>query len=115
MHELSIAMSVLEIVEEEAERQGTARVTAVHLRIGPLSGVVKEALVSAFELAREGTPFAECKLMIEEVPITAFCATCQTERTVSSVQHICCPVCDTPMPDITTGRELEVKAMEISE
>jgi len=115
MHELSIAMSVLEIVEEEAERQGGAKVLAVHLRIGPLSGVVKEALTSAFELARENTPWADCKLVIEEVPVVAFCPVCQTERTVSSIQHICCPVCDTPMPNITAGRELEVAAMEISE
>ena len=53
MHELSIALSLLDLVEEEAERRGV-RVAAVHVRLGPLSGVVRDALVSAFELAREG-------------------------------------------------------------
>ena len=41
MHELSIAMSILDVAEEEAERQGGARVVAVHLKLGPLSGVVQ--------------------------------------------------------------------------
>ena len=40
MHELSIAMSVLEVVEEEAERRGVT-VSAVRLKVGPLAGVIK--------------------------------------------------------------------------
>jgi Zn finger protein HypA/HybF involved in hydrogenase expression len=43
MHELSIAMSMVETAREEAERRGV-QVTAVHLRLGALSGVVKDAL-----------------------------------------------------------------------
>jgi len=43
MHERSIAMSIIETVREEAERRGV-QVTAVHLRLGALSGVVKDAL-----------------------------------------------------------------------
>ncbi|MFI5070488.1 MAG: hydrogenase/urease maturation nickel metallochaperone HypA, partial [Terriglobales bacterium] len=43
MHELSIAMSIVELAEEEAQ-QRNAQVTAVHLKLGALSGVVKEAL-----------------------------------------------------------------------
>ena len=68
MHELSIAMSVLELAEEEAERRGGAQVTAIFLRIGALSGVVAEALTSAFELAVESTDFKDCRLVIEQVP-----------------------------------------------
>lgn len=68
MHELSIVMSILDLVEEEAERRGNPRVEAIHLRIGTLSGVVKEALLSAYELAAEQTPFAESKLVVEDVP-----------------------------------------------
>ena len=60
-------MSILDIAEEEAERRGNAQIEAIHLRIGEMSGVVKEALLSAYELAAEQTPFAKCKLVIEEV------------------------------------------------
>ncbi len=44
MHELSIAMSIVELAEEEAERR-SVQVNAVHLKLGALSGVVKEALL----------------------------------------------------------------------
>ena len=55
MHELSIAMSIVELAEEEAERRGV-QVNAVHLKLGALSGVVKEALLSSYEMACEDTP-----------------------------------------------------------
>jgi hydrogenase nickel incorporation protein HypA/HybF len=113
MHELSIAMSVLDVVAEEADRLGETVVKAVHIKLGPLSGVVKNALFSAYELAREATPLAACQLVVEDVPIIAYCPTCETEQPIASPQWLCCPVCGTPTPDIVTGRELEVTALEL--
>ena len=71
MHELSIAMSIVEIASEEAQRQGSARVEAVHLKLGALSGVVKDALLFSWDLACEDTPIAGARLAIEEVRGTA--------------------------------------------
>ncbi|HTW93617.1 MAG TPA: hydrogenase maturation nickel metallochaperone HypA [Tepidisphaeraceae bacterium] len=115
MHELSIALSMLELVEAEAERRGGVRVTSIHLKLGALSGVVKEALVSAYELAREGTPLAECGLVIEDVPIRVYCPTCRAQRDVPSIYEIRCATCGTPTADIVSGREMEISAMEICE
>ena len=112
MHELSIALGIVDVATEEAERRQT-RVVAVHLRLGPLSGVVKEALVSAFGLAREGTALAAAELVVEEVPLVAYCPACAAECTLASVQELCCPACGTPTPEIRRGRELEVVALEI--
>jgi hydrogenase nickel incorporation protein HypA/HybF len=112
MHELSIAMSLLDALEEEAERR-QARVIAAHVRLGPLSGVVKEALLSAFEMARESTLLADCRLVIEDVPIVVFCPHCNANRPVRSMQEICCQICGTPTPKIISGNEMELKAMEI--
>jgi hydrogenase nickel incorporation protein HypA/HybF len=44
MHELSIAMSIVEMAQEEAQLRGNAKIKAVHMRLGLLSGVVKESL-----------------------------------------------------------------------
>lgn len=111
MHELSIAMSVVEIAAEEAERR-SGRVAAVHLKVGALAGVVADALRSAFELARESTPLAGAELVIEEVPVVAFCAACAAERAVEFPLLIC-PVCRGPTPEVVRGRELEVTALEL--
>jgi hydrogenase nickel incorporation protein HypA/HybF len=112
MHELSIALSILELVEEEAGRH-PGRVTAVHVKLGPLSGVVKEALVSAYNLARDNTPLEQTELIVEEVPIVAYCTGCAAARTLACVQELCCPVCGALTPEIVTGRELEVVALEM--
>lgn len=64
MHELSIALSILDIAAAEAARHH-GRVAAVHLRLGARAGVVKEALLFAYDVAREGTPLAEARLVIE--------------------------------------------------
>jgi hydrogenase nickel incorporation protein HypA/HybF len=112
MHELSIALAILEVAEEEAGKRG-GRVAAVHLKLGQLSGVVTEALRSAYELAREGTPMAGAELIIEDVPVVIRCATCAEDRAPASPWTLCCPACGTPSNDVVRGRELEVAALEI--
>ena len=115
MHELSIAMSIVEMAQEESERRGQAQVLAVHLRLGQLSGVVKEALLSSYEMACEATPLEGSQLLIEEIPVEVFCPNCQIAQRVRSIQWFCCPKCFTPTPDVVRGKELEVVALEIKE
>jgi hydrogenase nickel incorporation protein HypA/HybF len=113
MHELSIAMSIVEMAQEEAESRGGVQVQAVHLRLGLLSGVVKEALLSSYEMACHATPLEGSQLFIEEVPVEVFCPKCEGPRSVSSIQWLCCPECGTPTPAVLHGKELEVVALEI--
>jgi hydrogenase nickel incorporation protein HypA/HybF len=113
MHELSIAMSIVEIAREEAERRAAAQVLAVHLRLGPLSGVVKEALLSCYEMACAGTSLEGSTLVIEDVPVVVYCPTCRDRRLLRSMQQFSCGECDTPTPEVVQGRELEVVALEI--
>jgi hydrogenase nickel incorporation protein HypA/HybF len=112
MHELSIAMSIVELAEEEAE-QRSAHINAVHLKLGPLSGVVKEALLSSYGLACEGTALEGSRLIIEEVPIVVYCPNCRAPRPPKSMQWFACSECSSPVSEILQGRELEVTALEI--
>ncbi len=114
MHELSIAMSIVDMAIEEAERRG-AQVNAVHLKLGPLSGVVADALLSSYEMACYDTPLKGSRLEIEEVAIVVYCPRCQAERTLGSMQWFCCPECGTPTGDVVHGKELEVVGLEIQE
>lgn len=113
MHELSIALSLLDAAAEEADRHGGARVAALHLRVGPLSGVVGPALRSAYELAREGTALAAADLLIEETQLTVYCPACAAERPAVSPQEICCVVCGTGGERVIGGQELELVALEL--
>lgn len=113
MHELSIALSMVEVAAEEAARRGCAQVNAVHLKLGALAGVVKDALLFSYTVACEGTPLEGSQLVIEDVPVVVYCPNCRAERTLDSIQYFCCSVCQTPTPQVLQGQELEIVALEI--
>ena len=114
MHELSIAMSIVELAQEEALQRGV-QVNAVHLKLGALSGVVRESLLFSYKMACGDTPLKGSRLIIEEIPVIVFCPNCQTQRPLNSLQLFCCAECGTPTPDVLQGKELEVVALEIQE
>jgi len=65
MHELSVAMSLVDTICEELPQLGAVTVRAVRIRVGALSGVGMEALMFAFDVAADGTPIAGARLIIE--------------------------------------------------
>jgi hydrogenase nickel incorporation protein HypA/HybF len=115
VHELSVALSLVEVAGSHLRGALRGRrVDAVHLRLGPLAGVAKDALLFSFDAASRGTVLEGARLVIEEVPVAVFCARCQTERVVGQLLFRC-PVCGMPASDITRGRELELTALEVSD
>jgi len=115
MHELSIAMSIVDLVQEESTRRGGVPIRAVHLKLGRLSGVVKDALFASYEMACESTPLEGSRLVVEEVPVLVFCPHCKEQRPVHSIQSFCCAECGTLTGDVVQGRELLVVGLEVDE
>src|SRR5215469_785559 len=106
MHELSIAIGIVEAAGEEA-KQRKVQVSAVHLRLGALSGVVKDALLFSYEVACQNTPLEGSRLLIEEVPVAVYCPQCKAKHVLESVQLFACPQCGAPTGDVLQGKELE--------
>jgi len=115
MHELSIALSIVDAAAEVAARRGAAQVKAVHLKLGPLSGVVKDALLFSYGVACEGTALAGSRLLIEDVPVVAYCPQCHSHQAIESIQRFACPGCGAPTTDVIQGDELLVTALEIEQ
>jgi hydrogenase nickel incorporation protein HypA/HybF len=113
MHELSIAMSILDLAALEAERHGDVKVRQIHVKLGPLSGVVGAALQSAYELARVGSSLEEAELVIQEVPVVLDCPVCKKPQPALSASDIRCAECGAIGATVLSGRELELVAMEI--
>ena len=113
MHELSIAMSIVEGAVEEAARHPCERVEVVRLRLGQLSGVVKDALLFSYELACEGTPLTGSRLEIEEVAAAIFCRDCDAEREIASIQDFRCPICGKASSEVVRGRDLMIVGLEL--
>jgi hydrogenase nickel incorporation protein HypA/HybF len=112
MHELSIAMSIVDMAQEEAERRDV-KIDAIHLELGLLSGVVAEALLFSYEMACSGTRLEGSQLVIKKVPIEVYCPACKAQKTLSSMQWFCCPECGTPTAEVIHGRELVITALEV--
>ena len=106
-------MSLVEAAQEEAARHPAATVSAVHLRLGALAGVAKEALLFSYQLAAEGTALEGSQLLIEDAPVEVFCPVCRERRPIRSLQSFCCAECGAPATEIVQGREMEVTALEI--
>ena len=113
MHELSIALSIVEVACEELERRGAVRAAAVHVRVGALSVVVADALHFCFDAATLGTALEGARLVIEDVPVRARCHACGDEHTLQNVARRRCPVCHGLLKEVISGEELEVVAMEL--
>jgi hydrogenase nickel incorporation protein HypA/HybF len=115
MHELSIAYSLVEIASQAAANAQVTRVDALHLRLGALSGVVKEALLFSYEIAVVGTVLEGSRLEIEEIPVALHCPACAVTSTLDTLQSFRCPLCGQASNDIRQGRELEVVSLEIAD
>jgi hydrogenase nickel incorporation protein HypA/HybF len=114
LHELSIALSLVEGAEEEVSRQGGGHVCSVYLKLGPLSGVVKEGLLFSYDLACEGTSLEGSSLIIEDMPVRLDCERCGREGDAVSFQCLLCAECGFP-GRIVSGTELEMFALEMQE
>mgnify|MGYP000018977008 CR=1 FL=1 len=113
MHEMGIALQILEIAQASipADLAG-ARVARVNLRVGRLTAVVADSLRFCFEIAARETPLAGAELAIEEVPVTARCGSCGERWTITEPVFLC-RSCGGGGLEILSGRELDIVSIEV--
>ncbi len=113
LHEITVALSLLEGVETTAREQGIDRVSAVHVRIGALSGIVRDALLFSWDAVTAETICEGSQLRLEEIPLVVYCERCLGERAPRPGSGLLCPECETVSPRVVRGREMELVAMEV--
>lgn len=114
MHELSIALGIIDDVCDAAEKEGAWRIAAVNLRIGALSGISKDALLFAWDLACTDTLAAGSRLFIEFLPAALACRRCGARSEPSLASGFFCGACGGSDTQIISGRELEIVSMEVA-
>jgi hydrogenase nickel incorporation protein HypA/HybF len=109
MHEMSVALAVVDQVSEAATRAGdVTAVRSVRLRVGELAGVVPDSLAFCFELACAGTLLEGAELLTEAVPGRARCTPCAHEWAVGMPPLLICPGCEGTRTELLAGRELRI-------
>lgn len=113
MHEASLALNLVQLACQAAEKAGARRVTALRVRCGVLSGAAPAALRSAFGIAAAGTLLAQARLNFETGPLIAHCALCQCDVALPGPLDWHCPRCGQGTHDVKAGREVELVALEV--
>ena len=114
MHELSIAIRVVETLTEDlADEPGN--VASVRLRVGALSGVVPDALHFAWDVACRDTRLDGAALEIDEVAAQIWCGACGREQTIPVAYTMRCPICCASASRVVAGCELEILSVEMAE
>lgn len=114
MHETSIALSILDIVESKCREEGCTSVDSIRLRIGKAAGLLPEALVFAFDAVKDNSVAKSARLVIEPVLVGGTCHDCGKEFTAGEDARyvFSCPLCGSKSFEITRGREMEILDME---
>ena len=112
MHEMSIAQSILEIVEEYLKEYPGKRLKSVTVEVGELTAVVPESLDFCFTAITEETPYAGAKLVIKNIPLTGVCQECNHHFAIKDY-NFTCPHCQSTQVKIQGGDELKVSELEV--
>lgn len=112
MHELSLAMDLVEQLSEVVSRENASEVLEINIVIGAMSGVERVPFEFAFPEAARNTPMQGAVLNIEEVPLVLKCNDCGLQEEPDELIMVC-PRCNSISVEIVKGREFLVKSMEV--
>ena len=112
MHEMSIALSIIDLAQKELERAGAGKVVEVELDIGVLSGIETEALRFALEVAAADTPAEDAEIRINRIEALSECLECG-HRFGGGGLFARCPSCKEANTRLCQGQELQVKSLMV--
>ena len=112
MHELAVCQALMEQVESIALEEQADHVTAIHLGIGPLSGVEPRLLEQAFSIARAGSIAADAELVIASMPIQVSCSQCG-RQSEALPNRLVCGHCGDWRTSLVSGDELQLQHVEL--
>ena len=113
MHELSIAMGIVKIAEDETRKAGARSVELIELEIGRLAGIELDSLEFVWPVAVEGTVLNKADKKINVIDGLARCMDCQQQFKLEQV-YDCCPACGSGLKEVIKGKELRVLALEVA-
>lgn len=113
MHELSIALGIVKIAENETAKAKANKVELIELEIGTLAGIEFDSLDFVWPSAVKDTVLEKSVKKITIIKAQAKCIDCNTVFDINFI-YDSCPKCNSFLKVIIKGKELRVKALEVS-
>ena len=114
MHELSLAQAIWQQVLGEMRRRPGARLLAVHVVVGAMSGADPESLDFAMQLVAADSHWPQARMCVRTEPLGLKCRACgrpfETRRF-----HLACPDCGSLDLEVTRGRDLRLESLEVQQ
>ena len=113
MHEAALALSLMELVDEVAQREGARAVRVIEVELGALSCVEPEAFAQAVSVAAMGRLAEGASLSLLRPPGQARCMGCGDDVTLFQRDEAC-PQCGSHRLLVTAGEQMRLKAIEVA-
>lgn len=113
MHEMSVARSIVRIVEGVSADHGGAGVEVVRIAVGAFDHLDDDALRFAFGVVAEGTACDGAALEIERRPFAGLCKSCG-HRFESREIAAACPACGASDLSWEGGEGTEVLTVDLA-
>lgn len=111
---MSVAKNILDIVHEHIRPEDETKVSSIILKVGELSGIVNESLEFCFSTLVHNTPLNKAKLIIQTIPISAVCNSCNQ---ISQLEYgvFFCEKCHSSDIKLISGNELQIEQIELED
>ena len=110
MHEMSIALSIIDLAAEQAKKASASKIIEIELDIGTMSGIEIEALNFAMEIAVKDSVLESAEIKINRIEAVSECMECGYIFTPEGfISH--CPECMKKNTRIFKGKEMQVKSL----
>ncbi len=113
MHELSLAMDIVRIIEQHADLRPPETIGRIFIEIGSLACVEPDALRTSFEAASRETAGENATLVIVSKPGRVQCRACDNVFEVTEF-GVPCPSCGSFNGSVESGRAIRVTELEVN-
>lgn len=116
MHELSIAMSIVDLALEEAKRENAKKITEIEIEIGVWAGVDSEALLFSLDATKQYSDMLkDCRIRFIKREPLMHCYGCNREFTPAVQYTDSCSICNSTHIELIQGRELSLSSISVKE
>ena len=114
MHEVSIALGMVDELYRIAGENNARKISSVKLKIGKMSGIVTDSLKFAFDAVKLEHPLlSDAEIIIEEVPLVYECGDCHLSFNAVDIYFPACAKCGSYNLKLVSGEEQHIESVEV--
>lgn len=110
MHEMSIALSMIELAENQARQHHAHEIEEIEIEIGELAGVELQSFAFALDSSVKNTILSNARIVRHDIPGEGRCGDCENYFPMPE-RFYPCPFCGSYAVAIIKGKELRVKSI----